>query len=90
MRAVVCHELKGVDGVRYETDWPEPTLEDGQVLVDVRASALNFPDLLMIQGLYQERPELPFVTGTRSATIGSAGGGIGTASSLLAKDPPQL
>src|SRR5688572_1005314 len=69
MRAVVCHELKGVDGVRYETDWPEPTLKDGQVLVDVRSSALNFPDLLMIQGMYQERPELPFVTGTEVAGV---------------------
>jgi NADPH2:quinone reductase len=69
MRAVVCHELKGVDGVRYEPDWPEPALGDGQVLVDVRSSALNFPDLLMIEGKYQERPALPFVAGTEMAGV---------------------
>jgi NADPH2:quinone reductase len=69
MRAVVCHELKGVDGVRYETDWPEPEMNEGQVLVDVHSSALNFPDLLMIHGMYQEKPELPFVAGTEMAGV---------------------
>ena len=69
MRAVVCHELTGVDGVRYESAWPEPTAGAGQLLVDVRSTALNFPDLLMIHGKYQERPELPFVTGSEMSGV---------------------
>jgi NADPH2:quinone reductase len=69
MRAVVCHELTGVDGVRYESAWPEPTVGAGQLLVDVRSTALNFPDLLMIHGKYQERPELPFVTGSEMSGV---------------------
>jgi len=43
----------------------EPVAGPGEVLVDVKAAALNFPDLLMIQGLYQERPPLPFVVARR-------------------------
>ena len=40
---------------------PEP--KAGQVQVKVRSAALNFPDVLMCQGLYQVRPELPFTPG---------------------------
>jgi NADPH2:quinone reductase len=69
LRAVVCHELKGIDGLRYETEWAEPIAGPGQLLIDVRSAALNFPDLLMIQGLYQERPPLPFVAGTELAGV---------------------
>ncbi|QGN59316.1 zinc-binding dehydrogenase [Nostocoides sp. HKS02] len=42
---------------------PEPVVTPGHVLVRVRATALNFPDVLMVRGLYQVRPELPFVPG---------------------------
>lgn len=44
-----------------EIDRPTPT--EGQVQVAVRSAALNFPDVLMCQGLYQVRPELPFTPG---------------------------
>ncbi len=37
--------------------------------MEVKAAALNFPDLLMIQGLYQDRPPLPFVVGTEMAGV---------------------
>jgi NADPH2:quinone reductase len=74
MRAVVCHETKGIDGVRYEPDWPEPSAGPGQLLVDVRSSALNFPDLLMIHGKYQERPPVPFVAGSEMSGVVSAVG----------------
>ena len=78
MRAVICRELTGVGGLEYVNDWPEPQAGPGEVLVDVKAAALNFPDLLMIQGLYQERPPLPFVVGTEMsgvvAAVGEAGG----------------
>ncbi|HEX3614327.1 MAG TPA: NADPH:quinone oxidoreductase family protein [Sporichthyaceae bacterium] len=41
----------------------QPTAGPGQVLVRVRATAANFPDVLMCRGMYQERPELPFTPG---------------------------
>ena len=44
-------------------DVPEPTPGPGQVLVRVRAVAVNFPDVLLARGEYQVRPELPFSPG---------------------------
>ena len=77
MRAVVCRELTGVGGLEYVHDWPEPQAGPGEVVVEVKAAALNFPDLLMIQGLYQERPPLPFVVGTEmSGIVASVGEGV--------------
>ena len=69
MRAVICRQLTGVDGLECVGDWPEPQPGTGEVVVEVKAAALNFPDLLMIQGLYQERPPLPFVVGTEMAGV---------------------
>ena len=78
MRAVICRELTGVGGLEYVDNWPEPQAGPGEVLVDVKAAALNFPDLLMIQGLYQERPPLPFVVGTEMAgVVAAVGEGVG-------------
>lgn len=74
MRAVICRELTGVGGLECVADWPEPQAAAGEVVVDVKAAALNFPDLLMIQGLYQERPPLPFVVGTEMAGVVAAVG----------------
>lgn len=42
---------------------PDPVPGPGQVLVGVRAVAVNFPDVLLARGQYQERPPLPFVPG---------------------------
>ncbi len=77
MRAVICRELTGVPGLELVNDWPEPVAGAGEVVVEVKAAALNFPDLLMIQGLYQMRPPLPFVAGTEMAgVITSIGEGV--------------
>ena len=46
-------------------DYPSPDPEPGEVLVDMHAAAVNFPDLLTIEGKYQFRPDLPFVPGKR-------------------------
>jgi NADPH2:quinone reductase len=74
---VVCRELTGVAGLEFVNDWPEPQAGPGEVLVEVKAAALNFPDLLMIQGLYQERPPLPFVAGTEmSGVVAAVGEGV--------------
>lgn len=66
MRALVCHHLSADrSGLRLESDWPEPPLpRSGEVTVALRFAALNYPDLLMLSGGYQFRPELPFIPGT--------------------------
>jgi NADPH:quinone reductase len=62
MRAIVCRELSGIDGLELaEIRAPEPG--PGEVRLRVRACGLNFADTLMIKGQYQDKPALPFVPG---------------------------
>lgn len=68
MKAVVCHELGPADRLRLE-EVPAPEPGPGEVVVDVRAAALNFPDTLIIEGKYQFRPDLPFVPGAEASGI---------------------
>lgn len=68
MRAVRCHELSGPSGLRID-DLPEPTPAAGEVLVDVRAAGVNFPDVLLSYGKYQFRPTPPFVPGGEAAGV---------------------
>lgn len=74
MKAVICRALTGIEGLDLVSDWPEPAPGAGEVLVDVRAAALNFPDLLMTLGQYQDQPKLPFVMGNEFAGVVSAVG----------------
>lgn len=74
MRAVICRDLTGIAGLALVSDWPEPEPAPGEVVIEVKAAALNFPDVLMIQGLYQDRPGLPFVVGTELAGVVKAVG----------------
>jgi len=63
MRAWQVHDLaRPAEAVRA-VDIPEPEPGPGQLRVRVLSTALNFPDVLMCQGLYQVRPELPFTPG---------------------------
>jgi NADPH2:quinone reductase len=68
MRAVICERLAGIDGLTIG-DIPSPVLKDGQVRIANRAAGLNFPDLLMLEGKYQTRPEPPFVPGMECAGV---------------------
>ena len=56
-------DLSGVD----LSDVATPVRAPGEVLVQVRAMSLNFPDLLMTRGAYQLKPPLPFVLGLEFA-----------------------
>lgn len=67
-RAVVCQELGPPDRLRLR-ELARPPLAPGTVRVALRAAGVNFPDVLMIQGLYQHRPELPFVPGLEAAGV---------------------
>jgi NADPH:quinone reductase len=56
---------------------PEPLAGPGQVVIEVHAAGVNFPDVLMTQGLYQTKPPLPFVPGVEAAgVILSVGDGV--------------
>lgn len=50
-------------------DMDPPTAGAGQLLVDVKAASLNFPDVLITQGKYQFKPDLPFVPGGEGAGV---------------------
>ena len=62
MRAVRVHELIGPDGLKVD-EVGEPTPGKGEVLVEVKAAGLNFPDVLLTQGKYQFKPDVPFSPG---------------------------
>ena len=74
MKAVVCKELGLPDKLALVDDWPDPTPGDHDLLVDVKAAGLNFPDVLMIQGKYQHQPEMPFIPGGECAGVVTAVG----------------
>jgi NADPH2:quinone reductase len=67
-RAVVCEALGPPASLRLRR-LPRKQLGAGKVRVALRAAGINFPDVLMIQGLYQHRPELPFVPGLEAAGV---------------------
>lgn len=73
MRALMLHEVGEPEGLLLE-DVPPPAPGPHQVLVEIYAAAVNFPDLLTIQGKYQLRPELPFAPGKEGAGIVAAVG----------------
>lgn len=62
MRALLSHESGGPDTLRLE-DVAEPTQGRGELLIRVRASAINYPDVLIIEDKYQLKPPRPFAPG---------------------------
>ena len=71
MKALQCVELGMPDKLQVN-EIPNPEILPGHVLIDNKAASVNFPDVLMIQGLYQFQPELPFSPGGESAGIVSS------------------
>jgi NADPH2:quinone reductase len=63
----------GVDALNW-TEIPTPTPKAGEVLIEIKAASLNFPDLLIVQNKYQMKPALPFVPGSEYAGIVQAVG----------------
>ena len=66
MNAVVCKVFGKPEDLVLE-DVPSPALGVGDVRVRVRACGINFADTLIIQGLYQVKPPLPFIPGMEIA-----------------------
>ena len=68
MHAWLCENPVGVDALTWK-EIPTPTPQKGEVLIEIQAASLNFPDLLIVQNKYQMKPELPFVPGSEYAGI---------------------
>jgi len=73
MRAVVCRAWGEVEALTVE-DVPPPTPGPGEVLIDVRATAVNYADALLVAGRYQTKPPLPFSPGLETAGVVAACG----------------
>ena len=73
MKALVCNEFGPTENLTLE-ERPVPTPGKGEILVDIKAAGVNFPDVLTVQGKYQFKPELPFVPGGEVAGIVTAVG----------------
>ena len=73
MHAWLCENPTGVDALTWkELSTPQP--KAGEVLIEIRAASLNFPDLLIVQNKYQMKPPLPFVPGSEYAGVVQAVG----------------
>ena len=68
MRVVVCNSFAPLDQLVIE-ERPSVALRSGQVRIAVRAAGVNFVDALIVQGLYQIKPPLPFTPGGESVGI---------------------
>ena len=76
MRAVLCKAFGPPEDLVLE-EVADPECGDDQVLIDVHASALNFPDVLMIEGKYQSQPPFPFSPGGELAgVVAQTGSGV--------------
>ncbi len=76
MKAQVVHNFGDFRELSFE-EVDEPRPAPGQAVLEVEAVGLNFPDILMIAGLYQDRPRLPFVAGAEAAgRVAAVGPGV--------------
>ena len=76
MHAWLCENPIGIDALAW-TELPTPKPQAGEVLIEIKAASLNFPDLLIVQNKYQIKPPLPFVPGSEYAgTVVAVGGGV--------------
>jgi len=76
MKAVLC-KRHGPPETLVVEDRPSPSAGPGQIVIDVHACGVNFPDTLIIENKYQFKPELPFSPGGEVAgTVKSIGAGV--------------
>ncbi len=76
MKAVLCKSW-GTPESLVVAEVPAPKAGKGQVVVAVRAAGVNFPDVLIVQGKYQVKPELPFTPGAEvCGTVKEVGEGV--------------
>ena len=76
MKAFLCKEFGPVDSHKVE-EIEDPVAGPGQVVVDIKATGISFPDVLIVQGLYQFKPPFPFSPGSEiSGIVSSVGEGV--------------
>jgi len=68
VHAWLCENPVGVEALTWK-ELPTPEPKAGEVLIEIQAASLNFPDLLIVQNKYQMKPELPFVPGSEYAGV---------------------
>jgi NADPH2:quinone reductase len=73
MQAWLCENPVGVDALEWK-ELPTPQPKAGEVLIEIKAASLNFPDILIVQNKYQIKPPLPFVPGSEYAGVVQAVG----------------
>ncbi|MBN9078044.1 MAG: NADPH:quinone oxidoreductase [Rhizobiales bacterium 65-79] len=66
MKAIVARDFAPIEKLVY-ADWPEPEASGDIVVVEAEAIGVNYPDGLLVQGLYQSKPPTPFVPGMEVA-----------------------
>lgn len=73
MKALLVHEHGPIESLKLG-EAPDPEPKAGEVVVDVKATSINFPDILVIGGTYQKLPKRPFSPGKDFAGVVSAVG----------------
>ena len=66
MKAIVARDFGPLDQLDY-AEWPEPVAEGRTVVIEAERIGVNYPDGLLVQGLYQMKPPVPFVPGMEVA-----------------------
>ncbi len=67
MKAILCRGIAEDIGTLKLEDFDLPPPGPGEARIRIRAAAVNFPDILTVQGKYQHRPPLPFIPGSEAA-----------------------
>ena len=76
MRALLSREPGGPETLKVE-EVPDPQAGPGGLLVRIRAAAINYPDVLIIEDKYQFKPDRPFAPGGEIAgVVEMAGDGV--------------
>jgi NADPH2:quinone reductase len=73
LHAWLCENPTGIDALTWK-ELPTPQPKAGEVLLEIKAASLNFPDILIVQNKYQMKPALPFVPGSEYAGLVQAVG----------------
>jgi NADPH2:quinone reductase len=71
MRALVCNAYGAPETLELE-EWDDPSPDDNEIVVDVAAAGINFPDILVIAGEYQDKTPPPFIPGNEASGVVAA------------------
>ncbi|NDG47243.1 MAG: NADPH:quinone oxidoreductase family protein, partial [Flavobacteriia bacterium] len=73
MNAIICKKFAPVSELVWE-EVADPVAGPGEIVIDIKAAGLNYPDNLIVQGLYQFQPERPFSPGHEGSGVVSSVG----------------